>query len=104
MKNTKITRGGFTMMEVLITIIIIAVLSVVVYISVGSVRDKMNNDKMMDDLQAIASALEDYRLDHNQKYPVPKPGSGSSQNILCFYEDSTYAHSCDKEKGAFFVQ
>ena len=97
MKKSK----GFSLVELLIVIVIIGVLSAVSFVAIQRAKSRAINEKMMDDLVAIANSLEDFRRD-NQTFPVPDPGS--NQNILCYYADATYAHSCDPDDGAVFRQ
>jgi len=102
MRNGK----GFSLVELIIVIMIIGILTVVSYIAIERSRSKAMNDKMLDDLVAIANALEDYKRDHQLFYPVPEPKTEDpiNQNVLCYYADATYAHSCDPSDGAVFVQ
>lgn len=99
MKNTKCKMQnvrGFTLVELLIVIVIIGVLTVVSYMAIQRARIRAMNERMLDDLVAIATALEDYRRDHQGQFPLPDPKKpGNNQNILCYYIDATYAHDCD---------
>ena len=99
-------KKGFSLVELIIVILIIGILSVVSYIAIERSRSKAMNDKMLDDLIAIANALEDYKRDHQLFYPIPEPDTEDliNQNVLCYYADATYAHSCDPADGAVFVQ
>ena len=94
MKNKMRNPKGFSLIELIIVVVIIGVLSVVAYVGIEKARGKAMNDKMQDDLVVIANALEDYRRDHDMKYPVPEPSPETNQNILCYYADATYAHDC----------
>lgn len=76
----------------MVVVAIVVILSAVAYVGVQNARERSSNDKMLDDLIAIANALEDYRRDHNGEFPAPTPGS--NQNIICYYEDATFA-DCD---------
>jgi len=99
-------KKGFSLVELIIVIMIIGILTVVSYIAIERSRSKAMNDKMLDDLVAIANALEDYKRDHQLFYPIPEPDTEDliNQNVLCYYADATYAHSCDPADGAVFVQ
>ena len=85
---------GFSLVELLIVIVIVGVLSVVSYMAIQRARARAMNERMLDDLVAIANTLEDYRRDHQGKFPIPEPNPNSNQNILCYYVDATYAHDC----------
>ncbi|MDD5305911.1 MAG: FecR family protein [Deltaproteobacteria bacterium] len=91
--NTK----GFTLVELIVVIVIIGILSGAAYIGIQKVKSKSMNDKVLDDLVAISNALEQYKRDHFNKYPVPQTrdeNPDANMNINCFYADATYAHDC----------
>ncbi|MDH5597021.1 MAG: FecR domain-containing protein [Candidatus Peregrinibacteria bacterium] len=91
-------KKGFTLVELLIVVAILAVLSGAAYIGIQRAQVRVMNEKMLDDLQAISNALEQYKQDNNG-YPVPT--TGEDKNVNCFYADTAYAHEC---AGAAFVQ
>ncbi len=100
-------RSGFSLVELLVVIVIIGILSVVSYVAINKAGSKAKNEKMLNDLIMISSALEDYKRDHEDKYPIPTPDDKKgkpNQNIICYYMDATYAHSCDPNDGAVFTQ
>jgi prepilin-type N-terminal cleavage/methylation domain-containing protein len=97
-KNPK----AFSLVELLIVIVIIGILSVVSFVAIEGVKKRAMNERMTDDLVAIANSLEDYKRDHQMSYPLPDPGS--NQNVLCYYADATYAHGCATTDGAVFRQ
>jgi prepilin-type N-terminal cleavage/methylation domain-containing protein len=99
MKSNK----GFSLVELLVVVVIIGILSTVSYVAIQRAKARALNERMLDDLIMIANSLEDFRRDHGD-FPVPTPGGGENQNILCFYEDATYAHDCDPAEGAVFRQ
>ena len=105
-KSEMRNRLGFSLVELIIVIVIIGILSVVSYVAIQKAGEKAKNEKMLNDLIAISSALEDYKRDHSNKYPIPKPDTTTkpNQNIICYYMDATYAHSCKTEDGAVFTQ
>ncbi|MEE9580841.1 MAG: FecR family protein, partial [Nitrosomonadaceae bacterium] len=84
---------GFSLVELLVVIVIVGILTTVSYVAVQRVRTRALNEKMLDDLVMIANVMEDYRRDHDRKFPLPDPNS--NQNIVCYYSDATYAHDCD---------
>lgn len=97
--------GAFSLVEILVVVTIIGLLSGLSILGVRSVQQRASNERMLDDILLIANALEDYRRDHNNQLPIPKPSFDENQkinqNVLCFYKDATYAHDCDQ---AEFVQ
>jgi general secretion pathway protein G len=70
----KTSRNGFTLLELLVTVTIIAVLTVIGVVSYSSVNKRSRDVKRKSDLEQIRSALEMYRAD-NAEYP--SKGSGS---------------------------
>ncbi|MBU0705987.1 FecR domain-containing protein [Patescibacteria group bacterium] len=94
------TGKGFTMVELLIVVAILAILSSVAYIGIQRSRVGVMNTKVTVDISAIENAMEQYKRDHEGKYPIPTPGA--DKNLSCFYLDTAYAHDCDDK--ADFIQ
>ncbi|MBU0577480.1 type II secretion system GspH family protein [Patescibacteria group bacterium] len=65
-KNNK----GFSLVELLVVITIIAILSVTAYVALGGQTAKARNSKRMQDLDTVQSALEIYFLENVNTYPV----------------------------------
>ncbi|MBN2087894.1 FecR domain-containing protein [Candidatus Peregrinibacteria bacterium] len=89
----KTSKKAFSLVELLVVVVIIAVLSGVAYVGIQRAKVKTMNDKVLDDVVAIANALEQYNRDHFGEYPVPE--LDGNMNINCYYADATYAHDCD---------
>ena len=66
-KNSQ--RDGFSLVELLVVITIIAILSVSAYVALGGQTIKAKNSRRAQDLSAIQSALEIYFIDNDNKYP-----------------------------------
>ena len=62
-------KKGFSLVELLVVITIIAILSVVAYTAVGGQTAKARNSKRQQDLSAIQSSLEIYFIENNSNYP-----------------------------------
>lgn len=71
-------RNGFTLLELLIVISIIAVLTGISIFSMQGARKQGRDGDRKSDLETIRSALELYRADCN-KYPS---GSGNAETVL----------------------
>ncbi|MFA4942477.1 MAG: FISUMP domain-containing protein [Patescibacteria group bacterium] len=84
MKNSS-TKKFFTLIELLITIAIIAVITSISLISFSNVRQKGRDTQRLSDIKLIQKALEDYYRDEGT-YPVSlTPGGsliGSSSNTV----------------------
>lgn len=76
MRKSASTRG-FTLLELLVTATLIAILTVIGIVSYNSVNKRSRDVKRKSDLEQIRSALEMYRAD---KGYYPPAGSGSWAN------------------------
>lgn len=74
-------KQGFTLLEVLVSATIIAVLSIIGVVSYSSVNKKSRDTKRKGDLEQVRIALEMYRAD-NSVAPgeYPSLGAGTSVN------------------------
>ena len=72
---------GFTLLEVLVSATIIAVLTVIGVVSYGSVNKRSRDVKRKSDIEQVRSALEMYRSD-NGAYPGVSVGSFGSFSTL----------------------
>ena len=66
-------RAGFTLMEVLIVLAILAVIIGLVVPNLMKSRDRANNDAAKVQVKAVEDALEMYFLDHDE-YPAALTG------------------------------
>lgn len=74
---TRKTKRGFTLLEVLVSATIIAVLTAIGIVSYSSVNKRSRDVKRKSDIEQIRSALEMYRADTGA---YPALGSGSWVN------------------------
>lgn len=77
MKNK--IKKGFSLVELLVVITIIAILSVVAYTAVGGQTIKARNSKRQQDLSSIQAALELYAIENNNIYPDELDDGNTSQ-------------------------
>lgn len=80
MKN-KTLGSGFTLMEILISVSIIAVLSVIGVTAYSSINKRSRDAKRASDMEQVRSALEMYRSD-NGFYPELQDGTTNSFESL----------------------
>ncbi|MBN2307087.1 prepilin-type N-terminal cleavage/methylation domain-containing protein, partial [Candidatus Peregrinibacteria bacterium] len=103
--NIRGLKRGFTLVELLIVVAILAILSGAAYIGIQRSQARVMNEKVMDDLLAISNALEQYKQDNGNYPTINKPlmlgKDGGNMNVNCFNADTTYAHDC---VGAAFLQ
>lgn len=87
-KSVKVERNGFTLVEMMVTLFILALLTTVVAINVLPNQDKAMVQKARADIAVLGQALETYRLD-NLTYPdagaglqslVTPPATGAMRN------------------------
>ena len=67
------TQAGFSLIEVMVTIVIIGLLSTVVLINVLPSRDQAMIDKARIDIEVLTQSLDQFRLD-NFAYPRTEDG------------------------------
>ena len=67
-------RRGFTLIEVLVAVTIIAILTSIGVVSYSSVNKRSRDAKRKGDVEQLRSALEMYRADNSY---YPNTGSGS---------------------------
>ncbi len=63
-------KKGFSLVELLVVITIIAILSVVAYMALGGQTAKARNSRRVQDLSTIQSSLEIYFINNNNTYPT----------------------------------
>ncbi|RON44964.1 type II secretion system major pseudopilin GspG [Pseudomonas frederiksbergensis] len=71
--NVPVTQRGFTLIEIMVVVVIIGILGAIVVPQFMSRPDQAKVTAARIDLQAIATALEMYRLD-NAHYPSTQQG------------------------------
>ena len=81
-------NNGFTLVELLISISIIAVLSVVLSISFSNAQKQGRDQRRISDMKAIQNAAEQYYLLNNNRYPtatnIAWTGPGGQQILQKF--------------------
>lgn len=70
-------RSGFTLVELLVVITILAIISVVAYTQFGGVTDKAKNSSKLDHIASIQGALEMFNQQNNY-YPLPSTYSNTN--------------------------
>jgi len=75
------SKKGFSLVELLVVVTIIAILSVVAYMALGGQTAKARNSKRMQDLSTIQSTLEIYFINNSNQYPANLTVAGMA-NLL----------------------
>ena len=68
LEKSKIKQAGFTLVEVMVTMVIIGLLATVVVLNVLPAQDRATAQKARTDIATLSQALELYKLDMNT-YP-----------------------------------
>ena len=69
MKNIQTRLSGFTLVELLVTITILSIISVVAYQNFGGAVDKALSGRKVSDVSTIETSLQQYKVD-NSVYPA----------------------------------
>lgn len=95
-------KRGFTLTELLITVAILAILTLLALNMVGTQRDKAADAKVKSDLSRLKIAFEDYYSDHNCYPPADwfDESADCGKNYLSPYLSSI---PCDPKTGSPFV-
>lgn len=64
----KLKTKSFTMVELIITIVVLLILSSFVVSSVVGAQEKAEDDKMISNANIFASAMNQYAIDHGRKF------------------------------------
>lgn len=70
-------KRGFTLVELLVVMAIIAILSVTAYVALGGQTAKARNSRRQQDVSAVQSALEIYFVENFSKYPTALHDDGN---------------------------
>lgn len=70
-------QKGFTIVELLIVIVVIAILAAISVVAYRGIQNRAHNSAIQSDLRQFAQLIEFYRVDHND-YPEGGQASGNS--------------------------
>ncbi len=84
----KINNKGFSLVELLVVITILAIISVVAYQNFGGATDKAIASRKINDIWTIETALQQFKADNNY-YPMPMEQSSTN---LWWYTWATTAN------------
>lgn len=87
------SKSGFTIVELLIVIVVIAILAAITIVAYNGIQQRGRDARRLSDMQAIVKALELYKSDNGQYPAVAISGAGS----LSGFEVSS------KEAGGEFI-
>ena len=77
-------HSGFTIVELLIVIVVIAILAAITIVSYRGINDRAQTSALTNDLSAAAKRMELARVDNGEQYPSALPAgvSASPGNVL----------------------
>jgi len=75
---------GFTLIEILVVIAIMAILMSIIFGSITAARTKSRDNKRLSDVKEIQLALEQY-FDANNAYPLSSSNTFTASNALAPY-------------------
>lgn len=88
------TQSGFTIVELLIVVVVIAIVASITIIAYGGIQARARDATRIDKIKHIAKAIELYRID-NGRYPAIQDGSGNESS--CGSLTDNWGH-CDRNK------
>lgn len=68
-RKSLVTRAGFTLVELMIVVSVLAILAAIVIPKFTDASVMAQSSATMDTLRSTRTALERYKLDHNDTYP-----------------------------------
>ena len=89
-----IKNKGFTIVELLIVIVVIGILAAITIVAFNGIQERGRDSGRITKLQAMAKAIELYRID-NGRYPPIQDGMG--QETTCGLQTESWGH-CDRNK------
>lgn len=76
-------KSGFTLVEIMIAVVIIALISILAFSSYANVQKKSRDTRRKGDLKNIQYALEQYYSFCGYLYPTHATGNKVSTSIVC---------------------
>jgi general secretion pathway protein G len=95
-------QRGFTLIEIMVVVVIIGLLTAVVTVTVTSRMDDARISKVQQDIRALETALQFYRLD-NSRFPTTEQGLGAlvtkptTEPIPSGWKDGGYVSRLSKD-------
>ena len=91
-------RNGFTIVELLIVIIVIAILASISVVSYGAIRNRARDTAITTEVANISQKLAVYSLANNNKYP-----SSLSEIDVTTPDDMTIDYSTTADKKGYYL-
>lgn len=95
--------NGFTIVEVTVVIVVLAILMTIVGVSYVLISDQAREQAVRTDLQTVASSLSKYRAD-NGAYPTSAVFNSSEIPKSQTSGDTSYTYTYDSGTGSYCLQ
>lgn len=99
--GAKAPYGGFSLVELLVVIGIIALLAGLVLSAASRVRESAQSARCLANLHNIATALHAYASDNDLRYPDPAPTNVSWEFMIQPYLSQAMAFACPSDVEVF---
>lgn len=90
-------QSGFTIVELLIVVVVIAILAAITIIAYNGIQNRANDTVVRGDLANVAKKIEAYKID-NGTYPVPVAPDDSTGVVAAAF------NGFKSSKGAYLMQ
>ena len=94
MQRTQYRPAGFTIVELLIVVVIIAILAAITVVAFNGIQARARDSARIAKIKSMAKAIELYKID-NGIYPAIQDGSGTEG--VCGSQTENWGH-CDRNK------
>jgi len=78
-------KGGFTLVEILIVVVILGILAAIVIPQFTEASTEAKESRLLSDLQSMRSQIELYKIQHNDE--MPGAGTASFADAMTGYTD-----------------
>lgn len=100
LKNSQSGRSGFTIVELLIVVVVIAILAAITIVAYNKVGDNARAVALKSDLNQSATLLENYKVDHNGSYPADQP---TATTVLKPSSDTTFEYTYNSTNNSYLL-
>lgn len=77
-------QKGFTIVELLIVVVVIAILAAITIVAYNGIQNRANDTAVMSDLKSLSTKIEAWKVDNGELYPSAGSGSGTHLGELQF--------------------
>ena len=77
-------KRGFTIVELLIVIVVIAILASISVVAYNGIQNRANDTAILNDMAAFKKKIELYKIDNNGLYPDGSTSAGGTLGQLSF--------------------